>query len=184
MIPFYFQIQPNIYRALYLINLKSVFVAFFPKLQASVVFAFIMSVTLVSGQFLGTFDNSYRFGYDSSASLDDISSGSSFGNFGGSRLRDPRQNRGKFMVYLNSQAQNYVHDLVLCRPFQRIFLNKCVSVFRISQHIFYFVSFSFGNILLCASHFTWCTLKINKSNNNKNKKSTTKTLLRITTHLQ
>lgn len=55
---------------------------------------------LVSGQFLATYDNSYRFGYDSPS--DDLS-GSSLGNLntfngfgnGLARLRDPRQNRGK-----------------------------------------------------------------------------------------
>lgn len=68
---------------------------FISFIQTSVLFAIAMSVTIVSGQFFGSYDNSYRFGYDSSASLDDSSSGSSFGGFGGSRFRDPRQNRGK-----------------------------------------------------------------------------------------
>lgn len=59
-----------------------------------------MSLVLVSGQLLSTYDNSYRFGYDS---LNDDFSGSSLGNlnsfsgFGGglANIRDPRQNRGK-----------------------------------------------------------------------------------------
>lgn len=57
-----------------------------------------MSLVYVSGQFFGSFDNAYRFGYDSSSSLDDLNSGS----FGGSSLasiRDPRQNRGKYYYY-------------------------------------------------------------------------------------
>lgn len=59
-----------------------------------------MSLVLVSGQFLSTFDNSFR--YDS---LSDDFSGSalggagSFGGFGGglASIRDPRQNRGKHL---------------------------------------------------------------------------------------
>lgn len=68
-----------------------------------------MSFVLASGQFLGQYDNSYRFGYDS---LSDDFSGSSFGgganSFGAlgngfgsgvasglASIRDPRQNRGK-----------------------------------------------------------------------------------------
>lgn len=58
-----------------------------------------MSLVLVSGQFLGTYDNSYRLGFDS---FNDDFSGSSFGgsnSFGGlsglASIRDPRQNRGK-----------------------------------------------------------------------------------------
>lgn len=52
-----------------------------------------MSLVLVSGQFFGTFDNAYRFGYDSVGN--DFGS-SSFGaiNSGPSSVRDPRQNRG------------------------------------------------------------------------------------------
>lgn len=64
-----------------------------------------MSLVLVSGQFLGTYDNSYRLGFDS---LSDDFSGSSFGgsnNFGGfgglASIRDPRQNRGKIKNLVN-----------------------------------------------------------------------------------
>lgn len=60
-----------------------------------------MSVVLVSGQFFGSYDNAYRFGYNS-LSGEDFGSGpfggpGSFGGFGSglSTIRDPRQNRGK-----------------------------------------------------------------------------------------
>lgn len=69
-------------------------------LQTQVLFAICMSLVLASGQFLATYDNSYRSGYDS---LTDDFGSSSFGglnSFSGgfsglARLRDPRQNRGK-----------------------------------------------------------------------------------------
>lgn len=70
------------------------------KLQTQVLFAMSMSVVLVSGQFLATYDNSYRSGYDSLT--DDFDSNSfggvnSFRGFGSglASIRDPRQNRGK-----------------------------------------------------------------------------------------
>ncbi|XP_055322172.1 uncharacterized protein LOC129578094 isoform X2 [Sitodiplosis mosellana] len=63
-----------------------------------VLFAISMSLVLVSGQFLGTYDNSYRLGFDS---FNDDFRGSSLGgsnSFGGfsglASIRDPRQNRG------------------------------------------------------------------------------------------
>lgn len=60
-----------------------------------------MSLVLVSGQFLGTYDNSYRFGYDSLSDDFGGSSGGSFGGFGSglASIRDPRQNRGKHTNY-------------------------------------------------------------------------------------
>lgn len=64
-----------------------------------------MSMMLVSGQFLATYDNSLRSGYDSLA--DDLGSSSfgslnSFSGFGSglSSIRDPRQNRGKTHTHL------------------------------------------------------------------------------------
>lgn len=52
-----------------------------------------MSCVLVSGQFFGSYDNAYRFGYDSS----DFGGIGSFGQVSGgaASIRDPRQNRGK-----------------------------------------------------------------------------------------
>lgn len=104
--------------------------------QTSVLFAVVMSITLVSGQFFGTFDNSYRFGYDSSASVDDVSGGSSFGSFGGSRLRDPRQNRGKHIIRLHIFIQPQKRFVIyFYRPLEESVYQR-VSVFRIS-HIAY-----------------------------------------------
>lgn len=65
--------------------------------QVTVCFAISMSCVLVSGQFFGSYDNAYRFGYDSN----DFGGISSFGqaNGGAASIRDPRQNRGKNLYY-------------------------------------------------------------------------------------
>lgn len=62
--------------------------------QVTVCFAISMSCVLVSGQFFGSYDNAYRFGYDSN----DFGGGiGAFGqgSGGAASIRDPRQNRGK-----------------------------------------------------------------------------------------
>lgn len=59
---------------------------------------------LVSGQLLTTYDNNYRFGYDSlsddfsGSSLGGVNSFSGFGS-GLASIRDPRQNRGKWWMH-------------------------------------------------------------------------------------
>lgn len=52
-----------------------------------------MSSVLVSGQFFGSYDNAYRFGYDSNdfGGIGGLDQGSG----GAASIRDPRQNRGK-----------------------------------------------------------------------------------------
>lgn len=66
---------------------------FFMNPQVTVCFAISMSCVIVSGQFFGSYDNAYRFGYDSNdfggiGSFDQASGGAA-------SIRDPRQNRGK-----------------------------------------------------------------------------------------
>lgn len=61
-----------------------------------------MSIVLVSGQFFGSYNNAYRFGYDSlendfGSAPSSLGGSSSFGGLSNSlaSIRDPRQNRGK-----------------------------------------------------------------------------------------
>lgn len=62
-------------------------------------FAISMSCVIVSGQFFGSYDNAYRFGYDSN----DFGGIGSFGqsNGGAASIRDPRQNRGKNLYFFD-----------------------------------------------------------------------------------
>lgn len=71
-----------------------------------------MSLVLVSGQFLGTYDNAYRFGYDALGDDFSGSSGGSFGGFGSglASIRDPRQNRGKINnCKINANKYTAIH---------------------------------------------------------------------------
>lgn len=103
-----------------------------------------MCLVLVSGQFLGQYDNSYRFGYDS---LSDDFSGSSFGGGANSlgalgngfasglaSIRDPRQNRGK--IDFNKFFVNLPFYEAICNTLQ----SNCFCCCR------FFSSFSSNHI--------------------------------------
>lgn len=68
--------------------------------QVTVCFAISMSCVLVSGQFFGSYDNAYRFGYDSN----EFGGIGSFGQVSGgaANIRDPRQNRGKNLYFTSN----------------------------------------------------------------------------------
>lgn len=109
-------------------------------LQTQVLFAICMSLVLASGQFLATYDNSYRSGYDS---LTDDFGSSSFGglnSFSGgfsglARLRDPRQNRGKknTQTLISKNDQNFKTKLSSSNWFGVVFSNHCIESFYLTS---------------------------------------------------